>query len=412
MTVIGDVARVIDCEHRTAPRSDDEPFGYSVSTREVRGGRIRLENAKPVSRRTYEEWTRRAVPMPGNLIFSREAPMGEIGAVPQEARVCLGQRTVLLQLDNDSVDSRFLKHSIMSPATQAWIQANSAGTTVLHLNVADVRQVPVPWLPSILEQRRIVDILEDHLSRLDAAERDLRASERRLLTFQRAALDSLTEVAERRAPVGDLLARVEAGKSFGGAGRPSTDDEWGIIKVSAMTWGEFRGLENKVVSDPSRIDERHAIRRGDVLLSRANTSELVGASVVVREDPRRLLLSDKSLRLVPRDGVSGDYLAIVLGAPRARKQMSELASGNQDSMRNISQAALSRVVVPFASPSEQLAIVERAADLGRHRDRLARGVVEALTHAGALRRALLAAAFSGRLTARTSDDEVEEIANV
>jgi len=77
VTVLGDIAKVIDCEHRTAPGTDRKPFGYSVGTRAVRGGRISIEDAKPVSKETYLSWTRRATPAAGDLIFSREAPMAK-----------------------------------------------------------------------------------------------------------------------------------------------------------------------------------------------------------------------------------------------------------------------------------------------------------------------------------------------
>ncbi len=151
----------------------------------------------------------------------------------------------------------------------------------------------------------------------------------------------------------DLLVRIEAGKSFGAAARPAGEGEWGIVKVSAMTWGTFRPNENKVVSDVSRIDPRHEIRAGDVLVSRANTTEYVGAPVLVRHTRPRLLLSDKSLRLVPQPGVDPAYLHAILSAPQTRKRISALATGTKDSMRNISQSALLQVEVPALPPVEE-----------------------------------------------------------
>lgn len=151
----------------------------------------------------------------------------------------------------------------------------------------------------------------------------------------------------------DLLVRIEAGKSFGAAARPAGEGEWAIVKVSAMTWGAFKPDENKVVNDVSRIDPRHEIRSGDVLVSRANTTEYVGAPVLVRHTRPRLLLSDKSLRLVPQPGVDPAYLHAILSAPQTRKRISALATGTKDSMRNISQSALLQVEVPTLPPVEE-----------------------------------------------------------
>lgn len=108
-------------------------------------------------------------------------------------------------------------------------------------------------------------------------------------------------------PLNSLVGRMEAGKSFGGSAPPATGDEWGVIKVSAMTWGEFRPHENKAVP-ADKVDPRFEIAPGDVLVSRANTTAYVGAPVLVRSTPPRRLLSDKSLRLVPRSDVNQEWL--------------------------------------------------------------------------------------------------------
>lgn len=83
-----------------------------------------------------------------------------------------------------------------------------------------------------------------------------------------------------RAPLGDLLLRIEAGKSFQCEPRPARVDEWGVIKVSAMTWGSFREEENKAVPEGYEFNPQHEIKPGDILVSRANTEAYVGAPVV------------------------------------------------------------------------------------------------------------------------------------
>ena len=99
------------------------------------------------------------------------------------------------------------------------------------------------------------------------------------------------------------LERIEAGRSFACDTRPARSDEWGVIKVSAMTHGRFRPEENKALLPGQEPRRNHQIAAGDLLISRANTQEYVGASVLVPAVREGLLLSDKSLRLVPRVGV-------------------------------------------------------------------------------------------------------------
>jgi len=274
--------------------------------------------------------------------------------------------------------------------------------------------VSVMPLAPIEQQRRIIDILEDHLSRLDVASRAVRVATARLVSLRRASLDQITKrLGGKRVPLSTLVDRIEAGRSFGSASRPATIDEWGIIKVSAMTWGEFRPEQNKVVSDEARIDKRYEIHTNDILVSRANTTEYVGAPVLVGDTRGRLLLSDKSLRLIPRDGVSTAYLHRVLSAPDARRQLSERATGTKDSMRNISQASLLTIQVPTATADGQASVVAAVTELDDAAVRLDGLLLHALGRSAMLRHALLEAAFSGRLTGTTpAAGTLEEFAGV
>ncbi|WP_189267706.1 hypothetical protein [Streptomyces fuscichromogenes] len=158
--------------------------------------------------------------------------------------------------------------------------------------------------------------------------------------------------------LGDLLHRIEAGKSFTCEPRPAGPEEWGIVKVSAMTWGEFDANENKAVPEGRKFDLAHEIHQGDVLLSRANTKAYVGAPVLVGACRPRLLLSDKSLRLIPRDFVSKRWLVHFLRSPQARVHVEGNASGTKDAMRNLSQEALRRMPVPLPPLAEQYRTVE------------------------------------------------------
>lgn len=282
-----------------------------------------------------------------------------------------------------------------SPMIRDELSRVSSSTSGLHtLSVAKLKRIALP-VPPLDEQKRIVDLLEDHLSRLDAANAYLKSSRRRLISMERSALDSLfggTDV-----PLAELIDDISAGKSYGGANGPARDDEWGIIKVSAMTWGEFDPLENKAVP-ADRVDPRFEIRGGDLLVSRANTEAYVGASVLVGEVRPKLLLSDKSLRLTPKAGVQPAWLWRALQAPSARRQITALATGTKESMRNISQESLKKVLLPNATESAQADAVSDFAEMAAATSRLRAELGAAERRCAALRRAVLAAAFSGRLT--------------
>ncbi|WP_199489326.1 restriction endonuclease subunit S [Micromonospora craniellae] len=153
-------------------------------------------------------------------------------------------------------------------------------TNIAHLSASRLKSVEFP-VPPLDEQRRIVNLIEDHLSRLDAAERLQSTGRRKLVALRRSALTTVLQPADRQmVPLRHLVERIEAGKSFGGASGPAAPEQWGIIKVSAMTWGEFRPDENKAIP-ASAANPQYEIRQGDLLVSRANTTDYVGASVLV-----------------------------------------------------------------------------------------------------------------------------------
>jgi type I restriction enzyme S subunit len=308
----------------------------------------------------------------------------------------------------DAVDARFLRYLLEHHSVSGVLAGLSTGTTIAHLPQQQLRRVPVP-VPPLDEQRRIVDVLEGHLSRLDAADTYLRSTRRRLITLERSALESLFGGAE--VPLAELISNISAGKSFGGMNGPAGDGAWGIIKVSAMTWGAFDPSENKAIPS-DRVDLRFEVREGDLLVSRANTDEYVGASVLVGPVRPRLLLSDKSLRVVPVGGVRTDWLWRALQAPSARRQISAMATGTKASMRNISQESLKRVRVPCATGEEQAAAVASFAEIATVIDRLRTELRGALVRSRSLRRWLLAAAFSGQLSGLPVDRSVvDETAN-
>ncbi len=207
------------------------------------------------------------------------------------------------------------------------------------------------------------------------------------------------------AMVGQLLYGIEAGKSFECLPRQAREDEWGVIKVSAMTWGQFVESENKAVPANRQFTPGSEIRPGDILLSRSNTVELVGATVIVRHCRPRLLLSDKSMRLLVSGLVDRVWFQKVLSSFTARRQMSAVATGTSDSMRNVSQEKVHAVLIPLAPLDEQpiiVAEVERRLSIS---EEVESQVKANLKRSSRLRQSILKRAFEGKLVPQDPKDE-------
>ncbi|MFD8611960.1 restriction endonuclease subunit S [Streptomyces sp. NPDC059631] len=153
--------------------------------------------------------------------------------------------------------------------------------------------------------------------------------------------------------LGSLLSGIQAGWSPSAQARPKEGDEWGVLKVSACSWGEFKSEENKALLTGEKPRPDLEVQSGDFLISRANTVDLVARSVVVRETPPHLMLSDKTLRLCVVPGCNVDYLNLANLAQAARAHYENEATGTSSSMRNVSQKAIRRTPIPLPPREEQ-----------------------------------------------------------
>jgi len=127
---------LIDTEHKTAPFFDDGEY-LVVRTSNVKNGLLVLDGAKYTDREGFFEWTKRGAPQPGDIIFTREAPAGEACVVPAGVDLCLGQRTVLFQVDHEQLDAQFAVWSVYAGLASEFIANLSQGSTVPHFNMSD-----------------------------------------------------------------------------------------------------------------------------------------------------------------------------------------------------------------------------------------------------------------------------------
>ena len=150
---------IVDCEHKTAPI---QKVGFpSIRTTNIGKGKLLLDGVNRVSQETYDAWTRRAIPQPGDLIFAREAPAGNVAVIPNGLKVCLGQRTVLIRSKMAVFDSDFLASLLLTPQMQQRLVAHSKGATVKHINMKDIRALDVGAIPSLDVQRVLARIMSD-----------------------------------------------------------------------------------------------------------------------------------------------------------------------------------------------------------------------------------------------------------
>lgn len=155
---------VIDCHNKTAPYSSSGiPL---LRTTNIRHGSLNLREPKFVEPDIYERWSARCKPHPGDILITREAPMGEACIIPEGMTVCMGQRMMLIRLVEGTFDSRFLLYTLLAPDMMDRVQDKPVGATVEHLRVGGVETMLVP-VPPLAEQRRIVTKVDELMALCD-----------------------------------------------------------------------------------------------------------------------------------------------------------------------------------------------------------------------------------------------------
>lgn len=147
---------IIDYRGKTPPKSD---FGIPcISAANVKHGRIDLASASYVSQETYDKWTTRGFPKPGDVVITTEAPAGEVALFPGDRTYLLTRRVMALQVNPEELDNRYLIYALQTPAIKEQLFAVARGTTVPRVLKTDITglQIPSPPLP---EQKAIAHIL-------------------------------------------------------------------------------------------------------------------------------------------------------------------------------------------------------------------------------------------------------------
>lgn len=253
-------------------------------------------------------------------------------------------------------------------------------------------------LPDPDAQRRIVDLIRALDEQIVALDLEHARIGELHSTMREALLAGCEEV-----DLGSLLLGIDAGRSPSTTGEAPTHDQAGVLKVSAVTPLEFRAAEAKALADPSIMSPDMEVREGDVLITRANTPNRVGAVCRVPEGTRRALyLCDKTLRLRPDEGVDGDYLAEALNRRAVRTHLTGSATGTSASMFNISQSKIRATPVPSLPLDIQREVADRLSGV-RH---VTLALEEEVEHLRAVRSVCLHALLSGEAMIPESYDSL------
>lgn len=196
---------IVDCVNKTAPVVDSPTPYRMIRTTNIRHGRIDLSSCRFVDEATYTKWTRRALLHYGDVLLTREAPIGEVGFVDQPQGLFLGQRVMQYRADPTVLSPRFLLYVFLSPALQDQFGSHEgSGSVVSHIRVGDCFKfkVKLPPLAVQTEIAALLGTLDDRITLLRETNATLEAIAQALFKSWFVDFDPVRAKMEGRAPVG------------------------------------------------------------------------------------------------------------------------------------------------------------------------------------------------------------------
>lgn len=309
--------------------------------------------------------------MTGDLLVSVRAPVGALNISDQPYGIGRG----LCAVKWIYIEPRFGWWALHHHRSK--LNEVATGSTYEAVSAEDLGNLVLSF-PDEQSQRFIANYLDRETARIDG----LIAEKERMLALleeKRAALISrvVTRGLDPNAPLkpsgqewlGEIPAHWEVrrikyvsvcldqGASPIAANTQAAPDELGVLKLSAVSKGRFKREENKSLREANEEEQLLALRKGDVLITRGNTPELVADVAYVPEDEPNLLLPDLIYRLrVNEEEILPEYLTSFLTTAVARLQIRRDARGSSGSMVKVSQGHVLDWLTPLPPLSEQVEI--------------------------------------------------------
>lgn len=259
---------IVDCVNKTAPTVDYETPFKMIRTSNVRDGRVITTDVRYVSKDVFDTWTRRGPIKDGDLIFTREAPVGEIGLLEEADGFFLGQRTMLYRANETTSHNRYLLYTLQSHYCRKQIDDYSNGGTVAHMRVPDCGAIIIN-VPPIAEQRKIAQILS---------------------TWDKAIATTERLLANKQQQKKALMQRLLTGKQrFAGF-----EGEWKTVKFEDVLKIEIGGTPSR--AKPEYWDEQKVTNNRWLSIANLQGSRIFDTSEYISD----LGISNSNVALIPR----------------------------------------------------------------------------------------------------------------
>ena len=267
--------------------------------------------------------------------------IGKIGIVKSK-ELAFNQQINAIE-PNEKILPKYLAYGIF--ANRRRLQAISNAPVVPIINKTQFGEFEIDIIDDTKEQLKIVELLD-------------KVSE--VIVNRKEELEKLDELIKARfvemfggyewsTTVGDYIAELRGGKSLAGT-EPCKNK---VLKTGAATFGWFDPEQYKYLPQDYEPLPEHRVETGDVMISRMNTPELVGACSYVFEAPEDMYYPDRLWKVIPKNQANPIFIWQLLWNPEIRRQIKEKSGGTSGTMHNISKQKLLEIKCIDVPANEQ-----------------------------------------------------------
>ena len=310
----------------------------------------------------------------GDILISWSASLGVY--IWDKGKALLNQHIFKVVFDKIKVDKRYFVFAVQYKLKE--MELKTHGATMKHIVKKDFDNTLIPF-PSIKDQIEIANIISKASEIISLRQEQLEKLEEliRARFVEMFGDVKINQHNYKKVKIKQVLKSCEAGWSGNGTQRVKKDDEIAVLKVSAVTKGYFIPEECKVLDDQENIKKYVTPEKGDLLFSRANTREMVGATAIVREDYPTLILPDKLWKIRFNDSANVFYMKYVLSSKSIRNEFSASSTGTSGSMFNVSMDKLKEIEIPIAPIELQNQFADFVQAIDKSKDSVQKALDEA-----------------------------------
>lgn len=356
--------------------------------------------------------------LPGDVLFGKLRPyLAKVYLAEHEGLV---STEALVLRPTSQVHEGFLRYYMVSRDFVRIVDSSTYGSKMPRASWNHIGNLPM-LLPEHEEQQTIARFLDHKTAQIDAliAKKEAlleKLAEKRTALISHAVTKGLDPQAKMKDSsvewLGEIpehwdvvrlrfvVSKIEQGWSPQCENQPADDDEWGVLKVGCVNGERFDSTENKALPNDLEPKTQYEIKSGDILMSRANTKELLGSAALVNEVRDKLILCDKLYRFISGDNISNRYLVHILRSSLSRYQYERGATGASGSMQNIGQDTVKNLTFALPPIVEQLDIEAKlkvVVSRIENTEELAKLAIEKLKE---YRSALITQAVTGKIDVR------------